>query len=132
MNRLKLLPPILLCLLSILSSCINCEERLNISIKPIKGTVKIDTLYDGDRARMAMNLKTMEEIKIKDYIGFPKKLMVGDSIVKLEGESTYTLYKKDSFYVMGFDCNLRKVVVFSSGLRDELDNISRASSTILL
>ena len=103
------------------SSCIDCEKRLRDFIKPINGAIKIDTLYDGDRACIVMNLKTMEKLKIKDYNSFPKKPMVGDSIVKLEGETTYTLYKKDSFYVMGLDCSIKEVVIFSSGSIKDLN-----------
>ncbi|MVZ63777.1 hypothetical protein [Sphingobacterium humi] len=98
-------------------SCTDCEESVFITNSEIIGNLKIDSLYEryGDRAMTAMSNKTKMTIKIFDYHSFPILPQVGDSIVKFYGEITYTLYRGDSFYVMGMNCNKRQVVVYSRG-----------------
>ncbi len=68
----------------------------------------------------AISKDRKDTLEIFDYNSLPKTPQKGDSIVKILNEPYYTLYSKDSFFVMGADCRIRRTVTFNSGLMEDV------------
>ncbi len=110
----------------IFSSCDeyqNCIKTVELNIYPSSGSFVIDTLYTryGYRTMYkAISKDRKDTLEIFDYNSLPKTPQKGDSIVKILNEPYYTLYSKDSFFVMGADCRIRRTVTFNSGLMEDV------------
>ncbi len=101
-----------------------CMKSVEFNTNPISGSVVIDTLYTryGYRGMYkAVSKDRKDTLKVEYYNAFPRTPQKGDSIVKVLNESNYTLFSKDSFFVMGLDCRIRRVVTFESGLIADIE-----------
>lgn len=84
-----------------------------------RGELKIDTIIHkyGDRGAYSVISKDRRDtLKIMGYNVFPRTPEIGDSIKKMSGEYTYTLYKSDSFFVIGIDCKIKRVIIYDKGV----------------
>jgi len=102
----------------------NCIKTVKYQEYTASGSLVIDTLYTryGYRGMYkAVSKDKKDTLEIFVYKYFPKLPQKGDSIVKVLNKPYYTLYSKDSFFVMGFDCRVRDVVIFESGLIEDID-----------
>lgn len=101
-----------------------CIKSVEFNTYPISGSVVIDTLYTryGYRGMYkAVSKDKKDTLEIFDYKSFPKLPQKGDSVVKVLNEPYYTLYSKDSFFVMGADCRIKRVVIFESDLMEDIN-----------
>ena|SRR5690625_136258 len=100
-----------------------CMKTVELNIYPSYGSFVIDTLYTrfGYRTTYkAISKDRKDTLEIFDYKSFPKLPQKGDSIVKVLNKPYYTLYSKDSFFVIGADCRVRRTVTFQSGLIEDI------------
>ena len=103
-----------------------CIKTVEFNTYPISGSVVIDTLYTryGYRGMYkAVSKDKKDTLEIRYYNLFPRTPQKGDSVVKVLNEPNYTLYSKDSFFVMGTDCRIKRVVTFEKGLIDTINAI---------
>ena len=101
----------------------DCMKFLEYNVYPISGSVVIDTLYTkyGYRGMYkAVSKDRKDTLEIHYYNVFPRTPQKGDSVVKILNEGNYTFYTKDSFFVMGLDCRIKRVVTFQSGLIEDI------------
>src|SRR5690625_2434020 len=103
-----------------------CVKSVEYNEYPISGSFVIDTLYTryGYRGMYkAVSKDRKDTLEIFSFNSLPKTPKKGDSIVKILNEPYYTLYSKDSFFVMGLDCRIKRVVIFEKGLIDTINAI---------
>src|SRR5699024_4461261 len=103
-----------------------CIKSVEFNTYPISGTVVIDTLYtkfNFQGVYKAVSKDRKDTLDLEYYNAFPRTPQKGDSVVKILNDGNYTFYTKDSFFVMGLDCRIKRVVTFEKGLIDTIKAI---------
>lgn len=102
-----------------LSSCssVSCDESIEMSILPIEGRLKIDSIYvdPGMHLDVFYNRSGKKIGAAGDFVIDPK---IGDSLIKYKNHPEYILYTKDSIYVQKWDCDRNTAVILEQRRRE--------------